>query len=121
MSSKKTPNESTKGPKAPLSHRERGLKIGQELVDNLNRKVAAEHPDSNPPEPVELTPQEKARRLQVINEVNRRLGRKTLKAVPSLDEGERKRQAILADLRKNFPHLAHLSDQEIIEASGGLL
>jgi hypothetical protein len=36
----KSPNESTPVPKVPL--RERGLKIGQELVDNLNRNVSQE-------------------------------------------------------------------------------
>lgn len=43
MSNKKSPNESTTKPKAPL--RERGLKMGQELVDNLNHNVLTEHPD----------------------------------------------------------------------------
>lgn len=49
MPQAKFPSASTTGPKVPL--KERGLKIGQELADNLNRNVAADNPQTEVPQP----------------------------------------------------------------------
>ncbi len=37
------------------------------------------------------------------------------------EEGEQRRREIIAWLRKNYPDLAHVSDEEIIQAAEGLI
>ncbi len=116
MLNEKSPNRSTPAPKVPW--RDRARKAAQELTDNLNRNVLAEHQNDKPPEPVELSPQEKARRLQDINESNRRLGRKTLSVVPLKQPHSPEVEKMLVSLRKSYPGV---SDEELIRDSHGLL